>query len=106
MAKDSNHQAGAAGKIRPSLQSPPTLLLWKKQSHVQRRDREPIARLKLDTVEIRSGGAVLEFDVNALNGEPIRVEVNDDGTGEWSVVECSLDNNRAVWEAIPCVADE
>jgi hypothetical protein len=51
-------------------------------------------------------GAVLEFDVNALNGEPIRVEVNDDGTGEWSVVECSLDNNRAVWEAIPCVGDE
>ena len=53
-----------------------------------------------------AAGTVFEFDVNALEGQPIRVEVNDDGTGEWTVVECDLDNNRAVWDAIPCVPDE
>ncbi len=50
-------------------------------------------------------GMVLEFDVNALEGLPIRAEVNDDGTGNWTVAECDLDNNRATWDAVPCGSD-
>jgi hypothetical protein len=48
-------------------------------------------------------GVVVEFEVSALEGRAIRVEVNDDGTGEWAVAECSLNNNRDVWDAVPCL---
>ena len=53
----------------------------------------------------RATGHVLEFDVNALGGQAVRIEVNDDGTGEWTVAECDLSNNRAVWDAVPCTGE-
>ncbi len=51
-------------------------------------------------------GTVLEFDVNALDGQAIRVQVNDDGTGTAAAAECDESNNRALWEAIPCAPVE
>ncbi len=53
-----------------------------------------------------AAGQVIDFDVRALNGQPIRIEVNDDGTGDWAVQECDLLNNQAVYDANPCPATE
>ncbi len=47
-------------------------------------------------------GKVLEFDVLALEGEPIRLAANDDGTGAGTVDECDTRNNGDLWDAVPC----
>ncbi len=47
-------------------------------------------------------GTVVEFDVAGLEGEPIRVMANDDGTGATVVSECDDRNNGDIWDAVPC----